>query len=694
MAQDQSQAQAQFYTRVQAQFQSLLQSLGEFVHTLTHVYPHAKNLETIEQTCPHLKEIEFVLRDKGAPDKTALTRFLMRMTDLEMVAFDAQTEMQTSNMLHILASYACPGSSSSDRVVVLPQRVAPAQISSEATSTNATCAHGQLRKLEIKHMVHSTRMPTMQWERLEAVLANHPYMKHIVLRDCCLQRASDAQDNSSWSLRSWPPLLGRLSTVWNKLSSAHSSEKRNGNIIDGNMRENDPCRPPEAEMFSHLESLYLIGVQFSEELLCSILMRCPALQSLSLSPVGSVISLQTWPQWLPHCRRLRSFSINGSTGVSLGISVFWSLAPSTLTSFKVSYDQVVPLHSHEQSAYFFLPGHQQPGQSQQNQQNLDLIQPRVQDTYAILTGQGDLSNHIPGSTLVTLHLDIGIRVADRGLRYLMANCRSLRSLVLGIQYFSEWEMASSSAHFEESTLSTAFPPWACAGSLKELEFRAVYWRHDSQMDMRMHAFIRRLADLKVLRRLIMPMKLVSDLSESLHQEYAAFRLMLDQLDHSVMLQEQAQVQYAFATSSSNITTTTPCTTMKEFALGLQSSHSATQLQQEKQQQQHQSMKHAEEIWKRDGSGPVNFFPQMASVRKVTLSSGTRVGRVQMQMRYLHILMEAMPGLVTIQTGTEMYGVNFQSGFKQIQNRFMEMYGNMGVRLTMGFSMHSRFINTD
>ncbi|KAG0260023.1 hypothetical protein BG011_002193 [Mortierella polycephala] len=471
MAQVQSQSQAQIYTRIQAQFQSLLQSLGGFVHTLTHVYPHAKDLETIEQTCPHLKEIRFVLRNEGTVDKTALARFLMRMTDLEIVAFDAQTELQTSDMLYVLASYA--------------------QISSEATAsgtgsaaTNATGAHGQLRELEIKHT---------------------------------------------------------------------------------------------------------------------------------------------------------------------------------------------------------------PGQSQQFQQNLALVQPHVQDIHATLTGQNDLSDHIPGSTLVTLHLDIGIQVADRGLRYLMTNCRSLRNLVLGIQYFSEWETASSATHSEESVMGTAFPPWACAGSLKELELGVVYWGHDSQMDMRIHAFIRRLADLKVLRRLIMPMKLVSDLSESHHQEYAAFRLRLDQLDQLARLQEQAQVQNAFAASSSNITATTPCTALQELALELQSSHSVTQLQQEQQQQQqqqHQPKKHAEEIWKRDGSGPVNFFPQMASVREVTLSSGARIGRVQMQMRYLHILMEAMPGLVTIQTGTELYGINFQSGFKQIQNRFMEMYGGMGVQLTMRFPLHS------
>src|SRR5690606_24679477 len=126
-------------------------------------------------------------------------------------------------------------------------------------------------------------------------------------------------EHLSWPLRDWLPLLERLSTVWNILSSVHSSKNRSGSINGGNMRESDPLKSPESVAFTHLESLYLIGVQFSEELLCSILLRCPALQSLSLYPIGSIISLQTWSQWLPHCRQLRSFSVYGSSGVSLEI---------------------------------------------------------------------------------------------------------------------------------------------------------------------------------------------------------------------------------------------------------------------------------------------------------------------------------------------------------------------------------------
>ncbi|KAG0024283.1 hypothetical protein BGZ80_004523 [Entomortierella chlamydospora] len=270
----------------------------------------------------------------------------------------------------------------------------------------------------------------------------------------------------------------------------------------------------------------------------------------------------------------------------------------------------------------------------------------------------------PGYALVSLELCCDISIANTGVRCVMSHCRSLERLVLRLLYFTDW--------IQGLEQSTPFPEWSCGESLKSLELQTIYRRRDQQFDERTHLFMNRLKDLKVLEKLILPGKLLGDLSESGIELYAAFRDLLARLDI------RDNQDFARAQRQSVIFT---CDTNQE----------ATDLQHQ-QLSQELGYQHAKQchVWTRDGSGPVNFIPQMPSVKNVTLTSPSDT-RFALEMRHLHILMEALPGVRTIWTSKKLYGIDCIPRFNYFYNRFQELYGLTGVELNLGFSVEENWI---
>ncbi|KAF9985963.1 hypothetical protein BGZ75_002338 [Mortierella antarctica] len=279
-----------------------------------------------------------------------------------------------------------------------------------------------------------------------------------------------------------------------------------------------------------------------------------------------------------------------------------------------------------------------------------------------------LDESFPGSSLVSLHLDIGLRIGDRALHYMMTACRLLKDLVIGIQYFNGLQPASS---FEISGTGS-FPHWACALSLRRLEIRTTYLRQDQQLDLRLHAFMRRLEDLTALEHFLLPMKMLNDLSESRSEEYAAFRGVLDYLDHLQRLREREERMRASSLLSSAVgplENVTPAAAPPNLL----------------NEQQRRLLESQCQVWARDGSAPLNFIPQLPSVREVTLkSAGT--SRLMMKMWYLHIIMESMPRLKIVWTAPDLYGIDLPYNFKQVSSLFQRHYGCTGVQLNVAHTI--------
>ncbi|KAG0356709.1 hypothetical protein BGZ54_000646 [Gamsiella multidivaricata] len=620
-----------------AMFEARLETLGRFVQSLKQVYPSQPELERIQRTCSELRHIGFIIKRKDMLNTRALVEFFEAMSTLERIEVFSFHDQSAMTFLFCLASYG---------LEVPPSASATTNKDSGLNSAALTAAGGSssllskadtaLRELEIGCAVHSLKPSCLNWTYLEAVLKRHPLVQKLRLRHVTLLEELDLKDAEGlgWARslisktflgpqvqQKWTALVGRMAT-----GTGHQEQKRVLNkLMPSLLFVSTTCLgTTTSAMFNHVDTLVLDGVQLSEELFESILRRCPVLATLDLRLVGLDLPMSVWPHCLSHCPRLANVMIrNDFGGIHLDIAQFWTLVPSTLISFHAS--------SNHDGIIFAEPG------------------------FDLSLQSAAITDRRPGSALTSLDLSIGISIADSGVRYVMQYCGSLETLTLEFLYFKEdWGNVGE---------SITFPVWACGTTLKRLELRARYRPFDQELDERALGFVRRLQDLKVLQMLVLPAKMLSDLSESQHEDYAAFRDVLDMLELQELLRDQAQAQQA----SSQTSLTLPGSSI--FALN------------EEQQSLPQQQGH---VWDRDALGPRNFVPPMPSVREVKLTAASGV-RLSMQMRYLHILMEAMPGIKTIWTAMALYELDRISRFNAIHKRFQELYGNANVQLNLGDS---------
>ncbi|KAG0308252.1 hypothetical protein BGZ98_008512 [Dissophora globulifera] len=612
-------------------FEARLETLGQFVQSLKQVYPIPADLERIERTCPELRSISFFLHNKGMVKTQALIRFLEAMSRLERIEVFSHHDQMVTAFLFSLATYQ------------LPQSRLPSSSSSSTLSPRSLA----LKSLAIKAAQRTMAFPVMDWSLLEIVLKKHPLITELTLQNIALKNGSSGQ---GWARslaltslfgtrvqRSWDSMRDKVAVI-----QAGMGGRERGDDVTTALSFKEPSRPvtpvPAPVIFGHIETLVLDRIRLDSDLLTSILSRCPAIRTLHLGLLGSDISTQVWSRCLSNCRQLESITVKAeSGGLHMDVVQFWSLAPTTLKTFHVPHSG--------REIFFSTPRHNKNQFSQALQ-------------------------HPPGSILVSLELCIDILVVDWGVRYVMEHCRSLERLVLGFQYFVDWEV---DVDFE------CFPAWACSKSLKTLELRSIYRRYDQHFDERTHEFMRRLEDLKVLETMVLPAKLISDLSESQDPYYEKFKDLLDQLDHRAVLRDQEMAQTASLSGYSfSIDRTTPLSTPAATPALTQHTEQPTSLEQG-------------HVWARDGTGPVNVIPPLPSVKEVVLTSTGSI-QFQMQMRYLHVLMEALSNVKTIWTPMELYNLDCLPRFKHIHGRFQELYGWTDVELNLG--VPEQWINGD
>ncbi|KAF9152646.1 hypothetical protein BG015_004925 [Linnemannia schmuckeri] len=612
---------------LKALFEKQLQSLGPFVYSLKQVVPIPQDLEAIQQTCPRLGHVGLFVQRKQSMHLKALVKFLESMHVLESIALYSFDDSVAATLLQGLATYQQQLSASA-----------------KTTSPSPSSPHA-LRKLDIGNAAHSLKFARIQWEQVMLVLLKHPEMNSLTLRDAHLCWYQDHEDPSAedWSRnvlvrtvfgaetqRQWNGLLDKLGS-WRlggsrtNLPPELSSLRKGGCGLGISTTASDDTTNPV--QFGKMTHVVLDGMRISEDLLCYILNHCPALKTLELSLTGSTISPQFWARWLPNCPQLESVKVKSSSGsVNIDIPSFWSLAPTTLATFQFASDS----------------------------RQLTFPELSLSPSFAELAVLSKDRCH--GSTLVTLELNIGLRIADPGLPYIMTHCRSLESLIVGIQYFADWELVNDGlgggGDGNPVSPTTAiqprsFPSWSCGGTLKSLELRVFYLPQDLQFDERIHMFMRRLDDLRVLEKLSLPLKLLSDLSESQHEDYSGFNLgVLEHLEQQALLHEQFLTQATVSVPT------------QDLSLGGQN-----QLQQQ-------------------AGAYRNVLPQMPSVQEVILSSSGSF-RLQIRMRHLHILMEALSGLTIVWVAPGLCGLDPLPWFKQLHDRFQAQYGSRSVALNLG-----------
>ncbi|KAF9172803.1 hypothetical protein BGX20_004791 [Mortierella sp. AD010] len=596
-----------------ARFEERLETLGPFVQSLKEVYPVLEDLDKIKRTCPNLKHIGFFLRNKTLLDTHAMVKFFQAMKKLERVGIFSHNDRLTTSCLVSLASYQVPLDSES----TLPGQTIDTQ--------RPPC--DSLRVLEVTIAAHSMVFPVIEWDLLEAVLTRHQLIQDLTLREAHLREASDVANSRgiSWA-RSVGIIFGQQAqqkwgAMLRKLKGENGGATGMENLSDSTLG----IAAPEPSVFNHLETLVFDNIKVSEELFVNVLSRCPSLKTLSVRLTGVEIPTRAWSSCLPCCPQLTNIIVNNEYGgICTDILNIWTLTPS-LRTFHIT-------RSHGPEVNF----------SDVESENTVLSQ----------------APH-PGYTLVSLELCCDISIANAGVRCVMSHCRSLERLVLRLLYFTDW--------IQGPEQSIPFREWSCGGSLKSLELQTIYRRRDQQFDEQTHLFMSRLKDLKVLEKLILPGKLLGDLSESGVELYAAFRDLLARMDiRDNQDFRRAQRQSVIPTCDTNQEVADPQHHQPSQGLG----------------NQHARQCH---VWIRDGSGPVNFIPQMPSVKYVTLTSSNDT-RFALEMRHLHILMEALPGVRTIWTSKNLYGIDCIPRFKYFYYRFHELYGLTGVELNLGFSV--------
>ncbi|KAF9384114.1 hypothetical protein BGX21_001380 [Mortierella sp. AD011] len=599
-----------------ARFEERLETLGPYVQSFKQVYPARDDLDKIKQTCPNLKRIDFFLRDKSLPDTQAMVKFFQAMRSLERVGVVSHNDLLMTSCLVSLASY---------------------QISPDSESTLPAVASGQtisaqhppcdpLRVLEVGIAARSVAFPTIEWDLLEAVLTRHQLIQDLTIRQAHLREASDFTNSGGirWARSASITFGQQAQQKWGVMSSELKEQNEGANRMEY-LSSILGIAAPESTVFNYLETLVFDNVKISEELFVSVVSRCPSLKTLNIKLTGVEMPMHAWSSCLPCCPQLTNIIVNNEHGgVCVDIPDVWTLAP-TLRTLHVTRSRGPDVYFSDVESYLGL-----------------------ENTVWSPTPH-------PGHALVSLELRCGISITDTRVRSVMSHCRFLERLVLELLYFTE--------RMQGAEQSIPFPEWSCRRSLKSLELQTIYRGGDRQFDVRTHLFMNRLKDLEVLEKLILPGKLLSDLSESGVELYGAFRDFLARLDiwnHQYFA--RAQRQSVIPTSDAN--------------------QEATDLQHQ-QPSQELGYRHAEQchVWARDGSGPINFIPQMPSVKNVTLTSPSDT-RFALEMRHLHILMEALPGVRTIWTSKNLYGMDCIPRFKYFYNCFQEFYGLTGVELIL------------
>ncbi|KAF9911827.1 hypothetical protein EC991_002130 [Linnemannia zychae] len=653
---------------IKTSFEERLQTLGPFVYSLKQVIPVSQDLETIQQTCPRLAHVGLFVQRKQSMHLKALVKFLEGMRDLESIAFFSFDDSMVATLLQGLATYQQPSSTT------IPTPTS-SHVSTSTASTSSSPSSYALRKLEIGNASHSLKFARIQWEQVMLVLLEHPEMNSITLKDAHLCWHQDNEDPSTddWSRNVLVRAVfgaetqRQLNGLLDKLGSWRIGGSRTnvppemrcggrGSLKGGTGSLGNDTTPVQ---FSKMTHLVLEGIKVSEDLLCFILDHCPALKSLELSLAGSILSTRFWARWLPSCPQLTSIKVKSSSGsINIDIPHVWSLAPPTLTTFHFASD------------------------------SRQLTFPDVSPSPSLAGLSSFSTPRCHGATLVTLELNIGLRIADRGLPYIMTHCQSLQSLVLGIQYFADWEIVNDvlggggaggivPLSPTAATPLRAFPPWACGATLTNLELRVFYLPQDLQFDERIHMFMRRLDDLHVLEKLSLPLKLLSDLSESQNEEYSGFNF-LEQLEQQELMNQQFWAQATLSIPANELDLV--------GNIGQQPPHHGAppqQQQQQQQQQQHQQLQLQQQQQHEPLQGSYrNVLPQMPSVQEVVLSSSGSF-RLQIRMRHLHILMGALSGVTTVWAAPGLCGLDPLPWFKQLHDKFQERYGSREVALNFG-----------
>ncbi|KAF9933790.1 hypothetical protein FBU30_004388 [Linnemannia zychae] len=622
-------------------FEEQLQTLGPFVYSLKQVIPIPQELETIQRTCPNLGHVGLCVQRKQSIHLKALVKFLENMHHLESITLYSFDDSMVATLLQSLGSY--------QHSILKTDAPAIRKSSFPSSSSTIEVPSYVFHKLEIGNASHSLKFARIRWEQVMFVLLRHPGMTSLTLRDAqlCSQYPEDFA-NTDWSRnilvrtvfgaetqRQWNGLLDKLGS-WRMGSS-----KINISPEPSGLSTYEKISSMETTgKFSKMTHLVLDGMQITEELLCYILNQCPALKTLELSLAGSIITSHFWEKWLPNCNQLTSFKAKSSSGnINIDVPYFWRLAPPTLTTFQFTTDcrqQTFP-------------------------------EPSLLPNLIDLEGLSEQAYY--GDTLVTLELNIGLRITDRGLSYIMSHCRSLVNLVIEIQYFADWEIIDEGLIPMSSPTTThhkSFPSWSCGRTLKNLELQVLYLPQDSQLNERIHMFMRRLDDLQVLNRLSLPLKLLSDLSESRHEDYLNFTLgVLEHLEQQDLLQDQFPAQVHLHTQAQ--APAALVTPVQDLGISGTTMHNQSYMQ---HLQQHLPGTYQ------------NILPQMPTVREVILSSNGSF-RLQIRMRHLHILMEALPGLATVWAAPGLCGLDSLPWFKQLHDRFQAQYGTRRVALNLG-----------
>ncbi|KAF9435105.1 hypothetical protein BGZ76_006879 [Entomortierella beljakovae] len=594
----------------------------ERLETLGHFVQSLKQVYPIQSDLERIKRTCFNLRRIGffLRDRTELdTQAIMKFFQ-DMTSLE-RVEVYSHYENLMAACLMCLASFQvSSRLDTFAQQPRVSYWPEKPTTERKTPPVESLKGLELGISAHLKSFSCMDWHLLEAVLKRHRQIQELTLHEAHLR-----EDDKSW-------------TPWFYVGSATNQQVQRswGDMVgkltrmEGSGQNVDPgITTPAANpvVFNYLETLVLDKIQVSEELFANILCRCPALKTLTLRLTKVEISMNTLSRCLPSCTQLSTVTVNNEYGgLCIDITKFWAFIPALKTCL-INRNLGPGVHFSELES------------------NPSLYNSVIPQSLR------------PGANIVFLELSISISIADEGVLYIMTNCCSLVRLVLRFHYFLDWEQ-----HTEQPT---SYPEWSCGLTLKTLELQTIYRRHDHQVDERAHLFMSRLGGLKVLEKFILPAKLLSDLSESGGYMYTGFLDLLVRLD--LRDEDHSSTQRQLATTLNPTWSSGSDTTELHLKIP--------------QELSEQSSKPLDQIWPRNGTGPVNFIPQMPSVKEVVLTSPSGF-KFPLEMRYLHILMEGLPGLKKIWTSMDLYGMDCIPRFKYMHSRFQEFYNQTGVELNL------------
>ncbi|KAF9409952.1 hypothetical protein BGZ94_001799 [Podila epigama] len=551
-----------------------LDSLGPWVDSLKVVYPFAEDLNIIRRSCTTLTHIGFFssVRDSADVDIDALQHFLTSMQTIESIDIFSHNDLARRAILYCLATYAPPpiprpkpphplttpstlslaSEAPSWRISTdthpsthtqPPWATYPSKKAAAATVNNS----GSLKRLKIEHGGHSMKVALLQWEHVEAVLARNQTLTHLHLQEAIVRTGAELEANPEEEILQWtqqdrlagsmaagPAAIGglasaaalyrRFSRFIDRLASltrrttasaAMATTEATATLAEDGRRglrrrrgartrrrrshetqkdwddattlfsdpfegswETLPFLPiPPQVVFSNIKSIILHQINMTKELYSSLLSRCPLLTHLEVTGTGTFFHTRSgpaisWWDWLEHCPLLESVVID--QGAAIDVRDIWARLPSTLWSFTMyGLDWTMDFADIHRVIPMTIPADRM--------------------TY-------------PGATLTRLHLETTQQhLGDPPVHYIMHYCRSLRSLFLGVR-----------AYHVPNTVEPygAFPEWACGQTLRSLEIKTSSHYREVPSLRTILAFVSRMADLKVLEKVTLPLPFMADLYRS------------------------------------------------------------------------------------------------------------------------------------------------------------------------------------